>query len=210
MRCAFGCIGCDLVNRLPSSLKTDHKHAKLTRFFDATYTHLEENQRSNLLLSPLSASYAFSMLTNGANGQTRDALMEVLGFQALDGERWNRLVKQLSYQDVDLRLPKFTVRKSYDLTKTVKAMGLDHLFMQPDFSLLSDDPLFVSLIQQDVYIRVDEEGTEAAAVTGIGDVTAAPPMAQDCINFHVTRPFLYVLKEISTGTILFIGQTDQL
>lgn len=77
-------------------------------------------------------------------------------------------------------------------------------------SLLSDNPLFVSLIQQDVYIRVDEEGTEAAAVTGIGDVTAAPPMAQDCINFHVTRPFLYVLKEISTGTILFIGQTDQL
>lgn len=359
------------------------------RFFDAAYTHLEEKQRSNLLLSPLSASYAFSMLTNGANGQTRDALMEVLGFegcqlddvnglqqkltnslkkvdntskvgianalwigngfnplnsfqktleryydaevervdfgnaatlkrinqwcsdktygcipdflkqldpdtkmlltnalyfkglwttpfdkkqteefdftqwdgskvqtdymhrkgsfmyaeadcfrlldipygnrafsmvvllpdegvtpqqcvQALDGERWNRLVKQLSYQDVDLRLPKFTVRKSYDLTKTVKAMGLNHLFMQPDFSLLSDDPLFISLIQQDVYILVDEEGTEAAAVTGIGDLTAAPPMAQDCINFHVTRPFLYVLKEISTGTILFIGQTDQL
>lgn len=50
------------------------------RFFDAAYTHLEEKQRSNLLLSPLSASYAFSMLTNGANGQTRDALMEMLGF----------------------------------------------------------------------------------------------------------------------------------
>ena len=61
---------------------------------------------------------------------------------------------------------------------------------------------------KDYKIKLSEEGTEAAAVTVIGKVETAyiPNEEPQRVNFHATRPFLYVISEQSTGAIFFIGQ----
>jgi serpin B len=60
------------------------------------------------------------------------------------------------------------------------------------------------MMKQVARIKLNEEGTEAAAVTVIGMKNSA--MAPRRVNFHATRPFLYVISEQSTGAIFFIGQ----
>jgi len=87
---------------------------------------------------------------------------------------------------------------------TRMGMGVAFDPFRADFNHISDIPLFIALLKQNAVIQVDEEGTEAAAVTTIGfNVTSAGP--GHTIPFHVDRPFLYFIKEKSTGTILFAG-----
>ena len=86
-------------------------------------------------------------------------------------------------------------------------MGMPRAFTpQADFSSLSPEALFLYFVQQDAIIKVDEEGTEAAAVSigGMMKETAAPPMEK--VVFHADHPFLYLISENSTGAILFAGR----
>ena len=72
---------------------------------------------------------------------------------------------------------------------------------------MSKDALWLSFVQQDAVIKVDEEGTEAAAVTSAGMLGAtAVPTPPKVIDFHCDHPFLYLITENSTGTILFAGK----
>ena len=65
-------------------------------------------------------------------------------------------------------------------------------------------PLFMSFVKHDTYVEVNEEGTEAAAVTtiGVGTTSVGPPETY----FVADRPFLFAIREKSTGVILFIGK----
>jgi serpin B len=63
------------------------------------------------------------------------------------------------------------------------------------------DELFIDFVKQNTFVNVNEEGTEAAAVTTVGvGVTSAPP------SIRFDRPFVFVIRERLTGTILFIGK----
>jgi serine protease inhibitor len=70
-----------------------------------------------------------------------------------------------------------------------------------DFSRMTPDPrAYISSVIQKTYMKVDEEGTEAAAVTSVTvGVTSAP------MPFHLDRPFLLAIRERLSGTILFLG-----
>jgi serpin B len=86
-----------------------------------------------------------------------------------------------------------------------------HLIFQPGGNLngIADDPaLCVSKIKHKTFVEVNEEGTEAAAVTAIeiGRTSDGPPTP---VPFFANRPFLYLIKEKSTGAILFIGRMDE-
>ncbi|MEO8453495.1 MAG: serpin family protein, partial [Gemmatimonadota bacterium] len=64
---------------------------------------------------------------------------------------------------------------------------------------------YITRVLQKAFVEVNEEGTEAAAATGVGvGVTSAPP------SFVVDRPFLFIIRERFSGTILFIGQVNRL
>jgi serpin B len=68
---------------------------------------------------------------------------------------------------------------------------------------MSDTPLYLSTVVHKTYIRVDEQGTEAAAVTGGGMMpTSAPP------TIEVDRPFAFTISDRDTGTILFLGTVE--
>jgi len=74
-----------------------------------------------------------------------------------------------------------------------------------DFKAMSNSALCLSFVKQDAIIKVDEEGTEAAAVSTAG-IMATAFMPSQNIVFHADRPFLYLITETSTGAILFAGK----
>ncbi len=127
---------------------------------------------------------------------------------SLTWEQWTGWMDNLSPAELNLRIPRFKVEFDSEqmMIPVLTRMGMGVAFDpgRADFSNISDVPLFISLLKQNSYIQVDEEGTEAAAVTTIGfDLTSVGP--GQTIPFHVDRPFLYFIKEKSTGTILFSG-----
>ena len=86
------------------------------------------------------------------------------------------------------------------------AMGMQEAFTpSADFSGMADEDLFISLLQQFTYVKV----TEAAAVT-VGGMDVAAPGPSTVIPFYVDRPFIFLIKEKSTGVILFMGKVTKL
>lgn len=111
-------------------------------------------------------------------------------------------------------LPRFHSEVTTDLGDPLVTLGLRIAFDcdSADFGGMARAtvasrpmPLCIGKAMQKAYIDVDEEGTEAAAVTGIGMLTASslPPPP---IEFIVDRPFLFVLRDEMTGADLFVGR----
>ncbi|MBQ6821190.1 MAG: hypothetical protein IJP39_02105, partial [Bacteroidales bacterium] len=74
-----------------------------------------------------------------------------------------------------------------------------------DFSAMSPNALCLSFVRQDAAIKVDEEGSEAAAVSSAG-VFVTSPVPNPHTEFHADHPFLYLITENSTGAVLFAGR----
>lgn len=111
--------------------------------------------------------------------------------------------------DVNLKLPKFTFEYETELNDVLKSLGMGLAFSDmADFSSMAEKSLKISLVKQKTFIDVNEKGTEAAAVTIVGMVatSAFPPPTLKKVDFFVDRPFLFLIREQSTGAILFMGQ----
>ena len=88
-------------------------------------------------------------------------------------------------------------------------MGMTDAFdkTKADFgAMVNAEDMFISLIKQDSRIKIDEEGAEAAAITKLQLDGADFPEPQEPVKFHADRPFIYLIRESSTGVILFIGK----
>ena len=109
--------------------------------------------------------------------------------------------------ETDLWLPRFETKYHIGLNDILKDMGMPRSFSpQADFKAMSDYASFVGFVQQDAVIKVDEEGTEAAAVTVIGMLAGTAHYEPQKVVFHADHPFLYLITETSTGAILFAGK----
>lgn len=105
---------------------------------------------------------------------------------------------------VQYMLPKFETAYEIDLIPVLSDLGMTNVFRSgADFSKLSEIKSFVSIVLQKTYLKIDEEGGEAAGVTVVGGEFAAGP--SETVLFKLDRPFLYGIRETSTGTILFLG-----
>ena len=112
-------------------------------------------------------------------------------------KEYNKIIEGLDYVKVDLQLPKFEVRFSERLNQVLIDLGMYNAFdsFSADFSGLRDGGgLFISFVIHKTYLKVNEEGTEAAAVTGIGMDGAMPPGQEKIYEMKVNRPFLFLLK----------------
>jgi len=107
-------------------------------------------------------------------------------------------------KEVMVYMPRFKTTNKFTLNDELQNMGMKQAFSDvANFSGISNIPLQISEVVHKTYVTVDEEGTEAAAVTSIGIVTTSMPLY---IIFKVDKPFLFVIREKSTGVILFIGK----
>ena len=127
---------------------------------------------------------------------TRDILWK------LTAEKLSGTVKSMTTQELQLYFPKFKVKNRFQLKPMLLAMGMKQAFVpDADFSGITDNkPLWIDFVQHDTYVDVNEEGTEAAAVTTIGFKDSAGAA------LLVNKPFLFVIRENSTGIILFTGK----
>lgn len=109
--------------------------------------------------------------------------------------------------EVDLWLPRFETKYHIQLNGILCQLGMPSAFNpgKADFLAMSDQASYVDFVQQDAIVKVDEEGTEAAAVTVIGVECAAAGPTQKAV-FHADHPFLYLITETSTGAVLFAGK----
>lgn len=130
---------------------------------------------------------------------------------ALTTERWTTWQNALAPRTVDLRLPRFTLSEETPLNAPLKALGMDVAFQcgRADFTAMSPagDSLCISRVKHKTFVEVNEEGTEAAAVTSVGIRVISAPAATPV---HVDRPFVFIIRERHSGTMLFIGAVNRL
>lgn len=121
---------------------------------------------------------------------------------SLDTETWTQVTEGLSPQSLSrLKMPKFMLRYEKTLNDVLTDLGMGIAFTgQANFRDIADTSLAISKVKHKTFLKVDEEGTEASGATSVGvGVTSAPP------SFVVNRPFVVVIRENHSGTILFIG-----
>ena len=130
--------------------------------------------------------------------------------KGLDRTALERIIKRKGSEEVIIKIPKFETSFTIELNDMLKSLGMVDAFnpTKADFSSMSSHlSLYISRVLQKARIKVEEKGTEAAAVTVIDmKLTSAIPSPGEPLTFYATRPFLYTISEISTGAILFMGQ----
>ena len=125
--------------------------------------------------------------------------------QGMTAEGWKQLNAKMADVTVDVKLPRFETKADIDLKDVMANLGMPDAFSpaKADFSNFCSKPTYIDLMKQVARIKVNEEGSEAAAVTIIGMENSVGPAHY---TFFATRPFLYVISEQSTGAIFFVGQ----
>jgi serpin B len=110
--------------------------------------------------------------------------------------------------EVDVALPRLNQRGNYVLNEPLVRLGMGAAFSaHADFSGLSEEPLQISRVSQFSFLKVDEKGTEAAAVTVIeAIVVTGMRRTRPPIVFHADHPFLLMLRDRESGAILFFGR----
>ena len=123
-------------------------------------------------------------------------------------ENWNNLMQRMSSKEVEVYMPRFKTQNKFLLNEPLKNMGMNLAFSDfANFRNIADTDLLISRVIHDTYIELTEEGTEAAAVTIIEIMTTSMPLEPPPTPiFKVNKPFLFVIREKSSGVILFVGK----
>jgi len=123
--------------------------------------------------------------------------------EILTGERvtgWMREIEREEPSSIVIQIPRFSTTSRFEMAEILMAMGMPAAFHNADFSgMTGSRGLFISEVVHQAFIEVNEEGTEAAAATAV-------VMKRGGSMFMVDRPFLFLIREKLTGTILFIGR----
>jgi serpin B len=108
---------------------------------------------------------------------------------------------------VHLYLPRFRVEKGFELTGPLQALGMKAAFDAADFGGMHTGPekFKISRVVHKAFVDVNEEGTEAAGATGVVLEAASPPPPQPK-EFRADRPFLFLIRDSATGSVLFLGR----
>jgi serpin B len=151
----------------------------------------------------------FALYVVVPDGGGVDALID-----GLTPERWEGWTRGFGEREVAMEIPRFTASGGFDLVAPLTALGMASAFdmdraelgslLPPDWPAALKP--YVSEATQHTYVRVDEEGTEAAAVTSFA-VAARAALAEPP-RFAADRPFLAAVRDDETGALLFIGRVD--
>ena len=129
-----------------------------------------------------------------------EAFEDVMDAQLVDG-----IIGRLEHRQVILAMPRFEFESSFSLGETLAAMGMPIAFSGgADFSgMTGNRDLFIADVIHKAFVSVDEAGTEAAAATAVVMEMSAPPGTP--VEVTVDHPFIFLIHDIQTGAILFVG-----
>lgn len=139
--------------------------------------------------------------------KARDGLSDFEGQLSEEALReWLGKLDQASPRTVLIHLPKLKIEETYDLLPPLGEMGMGIAFTEgANLRGIADEPLMVSRVTQKTFLRMDEKGTEAVAVTGI-EVVATGLRIEKPPVFRADHPFFLVIREKTSGAILFMGR----
>jgi len=123
-----------------------------------------------------------------------------------DGGAWrNKILPEFRDREGTLTFPRFKLDYDVVLNDPLEALGMRHAFEDADFSAMADERLFVSEVKQKSFVEVNEEGTEAAAVTTVTMRAEVVQMPVKPFEMIVDRPFMFLIGDDQTQSILFMG-----
>jgi serpin B len=123
----------------------------------------------------------------------------------LDAAKFAAILQELEPSQLTLYMPKFEFSASFDLKSVLSAMGMPLAFddTKADFSnITKSERLYAQQALHKAYVLVNEAGTEAAAVTFFFMAPASLPPQE----LRIDRPFIFIIRDVPTGTILFVGR----
>jgi serine protease inhibitor len=123
-------------------------------------------------------------------------------YSSLTAENWHKWMNQFnpSIGGIKISLPRFKVEYAIELKDALTSLGMEIAFgSEADFSAMTTSSLWLNKIKHKSCVEVNEEGTEAAAVTEVGGVRSGP------IEMSVDRPFFLAIRDNQTGAVLFMG-----
>ncbi len=165
---------------------------------DFNYTEGDNYQAIELPYSGNELSMVILLPKEGSFNEFQDSL---------NAEQVNGIINNLQQANVILSMPKFEFDSSFSLKNTLTEMGISDAFNpdKADFSGMDGNKdLYISDVIHKAFVSVDENGTEAAAATAVIVSTTSMPAKQATMN--IDRPFIFFIRDIQTGAILFIGQ----
>jgi serpin B len=203
----------DQKNTKEETFTTENGSTKLPLMHqNVLISYLKTNTYSAVILPYGSGLWNMTVLLP-EEGKTTD---NVIAEMAKDGWKVG-FTSLMSAYEVDLKLPRFETSSDTDeldidngLIGLMQKMGINRAFIDglAEIPNMCEAPLYIEMMRQKAKIKVNEEGSEAAAVTiaGMYEKASSGPVEYPKATFHANRPFVYVISEASSGVILFVGK----
>ena len=180
-------------------------------------SYLKNSTYSAVIIPYGSGLWNMTVLLPEEGKTTDDVINEVANSYILNNPGWcDAGGNTFQGYEVDLKLPRFETASDTDdaggLIPLMKKMGI-RLAFDTDFAeipnMCEKESVYISMMRQKAKVKVNEEGSEAAAVTIAGanlSTAVCPTPSYPKTEFHANRPFVYVIREASSGVILFVGK----
>ena len=126
---------------------------------------------------------------------------------SMDKKKFDVIIDSMTRQPLTVEIPKFEFETQYNLISPLQSLGLHDAFDEnnADFQGITDEQVYLAKAVHKAFVNVNEEGTEAAAITAlVARATSGPPEPVD--DFVADHPFMFIIQEKETGEILFIGR----
>jgi len=174
-------------------------------FREGTMSYAETNTYQAVDLAYGDSAFTMTVLLPKAGSDVEQVAA------SLTPASWQALTSSFRAREIALTFPKITLSWKRPLIDDMKALGMQSAFISgvADFTRMSPagKRLYISLLQQNTFVAIDEEGTEAAAVTIVGiRATSAPVITE----MKVDHPYVFVIRERLSGTILFMGKITRM
>ena len=180
-------------------------------------SYLKTNSYSAVILPYGSGLWNMTVLLPEKGKTTDDVIKEMTQSSFFNNPGWCETGgNYFEGYEVDLKLPRFETSSDTDLlegglVRLMQKMGIKLAFdsYYAEIPNMCDRPVYIDMMRQKAKIKVNEEGSEAAAVTVAGmkyESMAHEPIEYPKATFHANRPFVYVIGEASSGVILFVGK----
>ena len=209
----------DQKNTKEEAFTTDNGNIKLPLMHQEVLINYLKNDTYSAIEMPYGNGFWKMTVMLPEEGKTTEDIISLLAQRGLymktySGEEGD----MLRPYEVDLKLPRFETSSDTDelnvkdgLVGLMKKMGINLAFDQEYAeipNMCEDKYLYISMMRHKAKIKVNEEGSEAAAVTvaGMKNCTSVGPAEYPKATFHANRPFVYVIREASSGVILFVGK----
>ena len=126
--------------------------------------------------------------------------------QQLAVENWQQWMNQFRMRNGSIQLPRFKFDYDIQLNNALKVLGMESAFSDgADFSNMTSASVAINEVKHKTFVEVNEEGTEAAAVTSVGVALTSAQMPEEAFQMVVNRPFFCAIRDNQTGTVLFMG-----